>query len=63
MKRVLRLFVALLVFAATFSSVQTSSASTKACFGSGEKCMTVDLGGGTTATFVKKPGSAAVVIE
>jgi hypothetical protein len=63
MKRVLRVFVALLVFAATFSFVQDSSAATKACFGSGEHCMSVDLGGGQTANFVKTKGSAAVVME
>lgn len=63
MKRVLRVFAVLLVFAATFTYVQNSSAATKACFGSGEHCMSVDLGGGSTADFVKTKGSAAVVME
>ncbi len=36
---------------------------THICKGSGEHCMEVDLGNGMTAKFVKKPGSAAVVIK
>jgi hypothetical protein len=43
--------------------LQASVKDTHICIGSGEKCMEVDIGKGMIAVFVKKPGSAAVVME
>jgi hypothetical protein len=63
MKKSLRLFAALLVFACTFAVMQNSSAATEICKGSGEHCMDVDMGNGMTAKFVKTKGSPAVVIQ
>lgn len=51
-------FVAILSLATTVIASET-----RVCTGSGEHCMDVDLGNGTTAKFVKAKGSAAIIIK
>lgn len=58
--------VLLLIFAGVISlfSIENSSAGdTLICKGSGEHCMEVDMGNGTSAKFVKTKGSPAVIIK